>query len=387
MLDKMKKEITEDIKKANESGKMTVEEIETIVENAVSKVTHNTKDAVVDMNELAKEAVTITIKELELTGEISKELARAVVNGVINGINKSAKENINDMDMELLKTKYRLQEQKDRFSVNLKNVFDGTKEGVSKFSGETKKELEEALLDVKLKNVESLGLMSETIKHSIKVVIEEGEDIQNKVAFIAKEATQNALDSGRLTAEKTREISELVLLATIESAQELEKDIEETTKGAVIGVKDGIVHSVKKVQAEFVEAKDGSTELFVEENIKEMISDLNTTEEAFIIAIGNTISRVDNSAKTVLKYPIKEIQEITSDLKESVSDTTEVAINHLKESGSYIAYNVKEKVFELADDAKDEIADLSEKMVKVSKGAFTGMIDGAKKVINDEKKV
>ncbi len=385
MLDKMKKEISEDIKKAYASGEMTVNEIEQNIESAVSKVAQNTKDGVLNINELAKEAVTTTIKELQLTGEISKELAGAVVNGVINGINKSAKESINDVDKELVKIKYRLQDQKDRFYINLKNTFDGTKEAVSQFSGETKKELGEVFIDIKLKSVESLGLMSETIKHSVKVVIEEGEDVQNKVAYIAKEATQNALDSGRLTAEKTKEISELVLLATIESAQELKKDIEETTKGAVVGVKNGIIHSVEKVKIEFIEAKDNSAE-FVEENIKEMISDLNATEDAFIVAIDNTINRVDDSAKAVLKYHTNELKEITSDLKESVSDTTEVAIDYLKESGSHIAYDVKEKVFELADDAKDEIADLAEKMVKVSKGAFAGMIDGAKKVINDEKK-
>ncbi len=381
----MRKEISEDIKKAYASGGMTVNEIEQSIESAVSKVVQNTKDGVVDINELAKEAVTITIEELQLTGEITKELAGAVVNGVINGINKSAKENINSVDMELLKTKYRLQEQKDRFSINLKNAFDGAKEAVSQFSGETKDELEEALIDSKLKSVESLGLMRETIKHSVKVVIEEGEDVQDKVAYIAKEATQNALNAGRLTAEKTKEISELVLLAIIESAQELEKDVEETTKGAVLGVKDGIVHSVEKVKTDFIEAKDDSTE-FVEESIKEMIIDINAAEDAFMEAIANTINRVDDGAKAVLQYPINEIKEITSDLKDSVSDTTEVAIDYLKESGSHVAYDAKEKVFELADDAKDEILDLAEKMVKVSKGAFAGMIDGAKKAISDEKK-
>ena len=385
MLDTMKKEISENIKKANESGKMAIEEIETTVENAVSKVAHNTKDAVVDMNELAKEAVTTTIEELQLIGKITKELAGAVVNGVTNGINKSTKENINDMDMELLKTKYKLQEQKDRFSVNLKNVFDGAKEAVSKFSGETKKELEEALIDVKLKSVESLGLMSETIKHSVKVVIEEGEDVQNKVASIAKEATQNALNAGRLTPEKTKEVSELVLLSAIESAQELEKDIEETTKGAVYGVKDGIVNSVEKVKSEFVEAKEDAVEL-VDEHTKETIQDINALEDAFFSAISNTINRVDDGAKAVLKYPINEIKEITSDLREIILDTTEVAIDYLKERGSDIAYGTKEKVFELADDAKDEIVDLAEKMLKVSKGAFLGMVDGAKRAISEDKK-
>lgn len=384
MLDRMRKEISEDIKKVYASGKMTAQELEDSVEKSVSKVVKEAKDGAMDINEIAKEAVSVTIKELQLTGKVTKELAEAVVGGVTKGINRPIMESINDMDMELLKTKYRLQEQKDRYTANLKNAFNGTKGAISEFSGETEEVLEEALIGAKLKSVESLGLLKETIKHSVKVVIQEGEDVQNKVAHIAKEATQNALNAGRLTAQKTQEVSELVLLATIESAQELEKDIEETTKGAVIGVKNGIVNSVEKVKTEFVEAKDDAVE-FVEENVKETIRDINAIEDAFISAIGKTVYRVGDSAKVILQYPIDEIKEITFDLKKSAVDTTGVAIDYLKESGSYVAYNAKEKVFELADDAKEEIVDLAEKMLKVSKGAFAGMLDGAKRAMSDEK--
>ncbi|MCD6212197.1 MAG: hypothetical protein J7J02_04355, partial [Sulfurovum sp.] len=63
MLDTMKKEISKDIKKANETGKMTPQKIKTVIENAVFKATQSAKDGATEINTIAKEAVTIAVKE------------------------------------------------------------------------------------------------------------------------------------------------------------------------------------------------------------------------------------------------------------------------------------------------------------------------------------
>jgi len=102
----------------------------------------------------------------------TKAYIEAAVNGTVGGISKSSKKAINDIDMELLKTKYRLEEQKDRLSSQLKDALNGAKEAASAFSAETKAKIEEAVTDAKLKSVEILGLMKETIKHSVKTVID-----------------------------------------------------------------------------------------------------------------------------------------------------------------------------------------------------------------------
>ncbi|MBL0721729.1 MAG: hypothetical protein JJV88_04030 [Sulfurovum sp.] len=384
MLDQMKKAISEDIKTAYTSGKVTIEEIEQIVEKSVAIVIENAKDDALDVNKIAKEAVSTTMKELQLLEKVTKEMTGAILNGTIKGITKNTQDAINETDIELLKTKYRLQEQKDRLTKNLKNAFDGANEASSKFSGETKLEIEDAVINIKLKSVESLGIMQDTIKHSVKVVIEEGEDVQNRVANITKEATENALNSGQLTAEKTKEISELVMLSAIESAQELDKYIEETTKGAVYGTRDGVTSSIESVKIDLIETKDDAIDS-INKNIDQTIKDINTIENAFIDALGITTNKVGDIAQSVLKYSISELRELTSTLHEMALNTSEIAITYLKKSTQDVTTETKGKVNDLADDVKDEIVDLAEKMAKISKGAILGLVDGAKKAIEDKK--
>ena len=364
MLEKMKQEISDNIQKAYESGKITVQEIETTVENAVSKVAQHAKNGVVDMNMIAKEAVTTTIEELQLLGKVTKEIAEAVVNGTLNGINRYTKESMNEIDMELLKTKYRLQEQKDKFILHLKDAFDGVKEATSKFSGATQNELEEAVNNNKLKSIEVLGLMEETIKQSVKVVIEEGEDVQTRVAHITQEATKNALKAGRLTAQRTKAISELAIFSAIDASQELEKNIEETTLGAIEGTKLGIINSIERVAVELIEAKDRAVD-FVEEDIQETIEDFKALENASLEALSSTMNRVESEAKEILWNNINIMQKSVSEIKIFAEEVIDVAIDYLKEQGSQSSYSiVKERVFELTERAKEEVKVLVKMMTR-----------------------
>ncbi len=386
MLDAMKKEISKDIKKAYDSGKMSTQEVRAIVENAVSKVVQSVKGGAVDINEIAKEAVVATVTELKSTGSATKEHIEAAVKGTIDGISKSIKESINDIDMKLLKTKYKLEEQKDKLSVYLKDALSGAIEASSAFSEEIKTDIENAATDTKLNSVEILGLMRETIKHSVKAIIKEGEDVEVKIAHITKEATENALSAGRLSAKKAKEVSEAAILAAVEAAEEVEKEIKETTKGAVEGVKQGIVKTIEQVKTKLSDAKD-TAEDFVEEEIKQTIEDLEAINDAFIEALGNAANKVGDVAKEALLEGIDGAKEGVSQIEESAEKAVNAAIEYLKEKGSQVAYGAKEKVLEVAEAAKEEVAVLSEKMVKIAKGAFSGMVEGAKKAMKkDEEK-
>ena len=272
MLNTMKKEISEDIKKANESCKMNTQEVESIVEHAVAKTEQSAKAGkeAIDIQAMAKEALIMAIRELKSAGRATKTNIEAVVNGTMKGINKSTKEALNDIDMELLKTKYRLEEQKDRLSSQLKDALNGAKEAASAFSAETKAKIEEAVTDTKLKSVEILGLMKETIKQSVAIVIDEGKDVEEKVAHITRAATENALSEERLSAQKVKDVSEAAILAAVEAAQEAGKEVKETTRGAVEGTKQGLTTSIEKAKEKLAEAKDKAEDL-VEEDIKQTI--------------------------------------------------------------------------------------------------------------------
>ncbi|MCD6151393.1 MAG: hypothetical protein J7J70_07065 [Deltaproteobacteria bacterium] len=381
MLDTMKKEISKDIKEANESGKIGTQEVEIIVEHAVAKTEQSAKAGkeAIDIQTMAKEALITAIQELKSAGRATKTNIKAVVNGTMKGINKSTKEALNDIDMELLKTKYRLEEQKDRLSSQLKDALNGAKEAASAFSAETKAKIEEAVTDAKLKSVEILGLMKETIKHSVKTVIDEGKDVEEKVAHITRAATENALSEGRLSAQKVKDVSEAAILAAIEAAQETGKEVKETTRGAVEGTKQGLTTTIEKAKEKLAEAKDKAEDL-VEEDIKQTIKDFKAIDHDFIEALNNTTSKVGTVAREVLNESINKMRGSSSRIRKSAEEAANTAIEYLKRKGP----SAKDKALKAAEIAKDEVKDVSEKMVKIAKGAFSGMVDGAKKAMKDD---
>lgn len=60
----------------------------------------------------------------------------------------------------------------------------------------------------------------------------------------------------------------------------------------------------------------------------------------------------------------------------------------MREEGVEAASNARNKVLdaiETAKSVKQEASELADTMMKIAKGAFTGMIDGAKKAIEDTK--
>ena len=56
MLETMQREISENLKKINETGKAVTQDIKEVVENAVFKATQNVKDGATEINSIAKNA-------------------------------------------------------------------------------------------------------------------------------------------------------------------------------------------------------------------------------------------------------------------------------------------------------------------------------------------
>ena len=383
MLESMKKEISEDIKKVYESGKMTNAEIKTVVENAVSKVIDNSKDGLLEINEIAKTAVIATISELKSADGANRAHIQAMVDGIVHGMSKKSKESIDKIDIELLKTKYRLQEEKERLNLQLKDTLDGAKEAALDFSQEIKSDIEDVVTETKLKSIEALGLMREIIRHSVKTIIDEGVDVEEKITQVTKEAVDNALNAGKLSAQKAKEVSQEAILAAIQTAEEAQKDIEKTTKSAVSGAKQSIIQIVDKTKASFKEAGEMTVDL-MEEDVRHTLEDLQIMEEFFVEALGNVANRVDETANKVLQESIREIKKTNTQMKESVEEAADEALQYLKEKGSSFAYATKEKAKEIAEDVKEEVVVLSERMLAVTKGALSGMIDGAKKAMKKD---
>jgi ElaB/YqjD/DUF883 family membrane-anchored ribosome-binding protein len=122
-------------------------------------------------------------------------------------------------------------------------------------------------------------------------------------------------------------------------------------------------------------------------HIKQTIEDLEAMNDAFMEALGNTAHKVGDVAQEVLHESIARMKQSASQIRERAEEAAEVAFDYLTEKGSQVAYSAKEKALDAAEVVYDETAELAEKMLKITKGALSSMVDGAKKAMKKDEEV
>ena len=277
MLENMKNEISNGISKICKSGEVNAQELKDCIEIAVSKAVISLKNGLSNVNEITKEAIETSIKELEKTNNSTKENIDNIINTVVSTITKNTQELVSEIDMELLKTKYKFQEKEDVLSMKLKDGIDNA--------------------------------------------IKTQEEIYEEIVKIVKISTENALEKGKLNAKKIKEVSEITILTVIETAQKNKNDIDKTIKSAIDGLKEGIISSIEKTKIEVINAKEKSN-TFIEEEIKEIISDLESLDNWFKESLLNVANKVNNITEESIR---KNIAEIKDSSEKTISEVREIA--------------------------------------------------------------
>lgn len=277
MLENMKNEISNGISKICKSGEVNAQELKDCIEIAVSKAVISLKNGLSNVNEITKEAIETSIKELEKTNNSTKENIDNIINTVVSTITKNTQELVSEIDMELLKTKYKFQEKEDVLSMKLKDGIDNA--------------------------------------------IKTQEEIYEEIVKIVKISTENALEKGKLNAQKIKEVSEITILTVIETAQKNKNDIDKTIKSAIDGLKEGIISSIEKTKIEVINAKEKSN-TFIEEEIKEIISDLESLDNSFKESLLNVANKVNNITEESIR---KNIAEIKDSSEKTISEVREIA--------------------------------------------------------------
>lgn len=277
MLENMKNEISNGISKICKSGEVNAQELKDCIEIAVSKAVISLKNGLSNVNEITKEAIETSIKELEKTNNSTKENIDNIINTVVSTITKNTQELVSEIDMELLKTKYKFQEKEDVLSMKLKDGIDNA--------------------------------------------IKTQEEIYEEIVKIVKISTENALEKAKLNAKKIKEVSEITILTVIETAQKNKNDIDKTIKSAIDGLKEGIISSIEKTKIEVINAKEKSN-TFIEEEIKEIISDLESLDNSFKESLLNVANKVNNITEESIR---KNIAEIKDSSEKTISEVREIA--------------------------------------------------------------
>ncbi len=101
MSNPLKTQITEDLQKAKEEGKLRSERIREIVKSAVYQASSEVKEGSGEIRVLVKEAVSIVIENLKERGEELKEEITASIEGAIEGFSSSRRQSISKTQAEV----------------------------------------------------------------------------------------------------------------------------------------------------------------------------------------------------------------------------------------------------------------------------------------------
>lgn len=153
----LKTQITEDLQKAKEEGKVRSERIREIVQSAVSQASSEVKEGSGEIRLLIKESVSTVIENLKERGEELKEEITASIEGAIEGFSRSRRQSIakTQSQVKLLQAQIddeesELQNQIDQALVDLERTETDT-------SPDIKTSLDAAINSIK--DSEEVGLM------------------------------------------------------------------------------------------------------------------------------------------------------------------------------------------------------------------------------------
>lgn len=383
MMNEMKEQIIAGLKKAGEAGEVTADQVREIVKEAVAKTAGSAKEGAATLSEIAKEATSTGIREIEKAGEATKERITAVVEGAVDGIKGTEEKALDTIEQELERLKARRREEEEKLTRNIRAALQGSKEAADAFSGEAKEKIKTAVTDVKLKSAEILGLTGETVKQAVKRAIEDKKDVEQTVARITKDATERALTGVRFSAERVKKVSDTVLAASLEAAEEAGNYIKDVGQGAVEGTRAGITTVVEGAK-DALSASGDKVKAFVLEDIVRTKEDLEAIEDLFLESIQRAARRSGEVGKETLNELADKGRETTSDLKEKVGKAAETAAQRLKERGKDAATKAADITKKTAQAAAEEAKELSKRALEVSKGALSGMWKGAKEALKKE---
>ena len=377
MLQEMKQQLIESIKRARESGELTAQQVYDITRDGVAQNVQKMKAGAKDLREITKEAVTTTVQSLVDAEDAGEEKISAALHGAVDGVKQVESQILDTTHKELGQAKKRLQEEEAKLAEGLNEAFDGAREAAGNFTKEVKTDIETALSDAKLKSAELLGLTRDTVKEAVRKAIETGTEVEKTVVNVTRDATSKALAETRFTAERARKVSETVLAAAVEAAEEQGSHISETANAAAEGVRQGLTDIVEQTRESIAKAGKGVKE-FAAEDLEQTKEDLEAIGGLFVETLRKVADSSGEAARDILHELADDAKKAGSILREKAVAASHTVTEHLTRLGGEVVHKTGEVSSKAAHILGKETKELGERMLAVAKGAATGMWEGTK---------
>jgi len=377
MLQEMKSKLTDSFNKARDNAELTAQQVYDITRETTVEAIQNFNDGAKDLRAIAKATVHSSVEALLEAEEATKEKVSAALQGAFDGIKEIELQLVDNTQKEFNQAKIKLLDEEAKFTNVINDALDGAKEAANYFNDEVKADIETALNDTKLKSTELLGLTKETVKEAVRKAIETEADIEQTIETITRDATNKAMQEASFTAERVSRVSETVLLASVEAAEELGRSVSETANAAVEGVRHGLNDSMEFAYHSLGDIEHGAKE-FAINDLKQTKDDLEIVGDLFVETLRKVADKSGAVASEALHELADDAKKTGSSLQEKALISSRSIAEQLKALGSEALEKTEHVSSHTAHALAEEAKELSERMLAVAKGASRGLWEGAK---------
>ena len=318
------------------------------------------------------------------------------ISSVIDGLLRATS---HDQEAFLYKTIYEKEQleksinaQKQAIRTTLAQTFDILEEHIANMHEESQSNALTALHDAKLRGIEMLGILKETTAEALLTTLEKGTDIQDTISEITKNLTFQTILEGSLCKQRILDISNTVISASIEIADEDLGNAKDILEGTINGVKEGITKAIDKFKNDLKYAPTEDMEGLLETDLSELRKELNKIDEHFITLLEMLASQSDGISASLLKEMATEMNSSTAKIRRAASEAKEVIgerIEQLKSEALVLEKNLKEKAEKKLESLKKDVNQF-EKIASAKVESFKQFEfekETAKQVANEAKKL
>ncbi|ACZ13279.1 DUF6781 family protein [Sulfurospirillum deleyianum] len=348
-------------------------------------------------------------KVLHDEGLKTPEMVERIIDGLLKA--KSA-----EQEAFLYKTIYEKEQleksiflQKQHIKNSIAETFHTLERHIAHISHDTKEAALFALNDAKLKGVEMLGILKETAEEALITTLEKGSDIKDTTHAITKNLTYQTIQEGHFTKQRLLNISQTILKASMDIADEDVAHAKEILEGAVNGVRDGITKALEKFKNDLRYLPAEEIETLFETDLPLLRKELLKLDEHFIIMLNVLASQSEGISATIIKEMVEEMNSSVAKMKRTANEVKELLsdrIEGLKEEAEKKLESFKKDVnefekiasakveslkqFEFEGEKAKHVAQEAKKLGfrawEVAKNMVDGAVKGAKDAIKKDEK-
>ncbi len=375
----IKQKISQKIEELKKKNRLNTKEIRIFVEKILNEtIERNNKDA----NKIKaniREIFVTSLEELKKINLANKEYIKAVIQGIVNATQADLIAVIEQLNGQKRIIAIELEQKEKELETKLSYSFENLKEIAGEYNSDIKDHIEQVINEMNSKNEKIIAVLQENIKKEIQLILQQGGNKEEKIKTVVKKEVDNALNDSELTVAQAKEIFEKAVLAAKEKTEEMHADVQKVLESSIEILEEYLQDKIKKLKNYLDNAK-ADTDTFVQADVEKTLEKLEIMYIAMVEAVNNLTHR-----EKPLDYDLNEVKGKIAEIKNQAKEILRQKVDMLKHESEETLNNAKEKSSILNENMKLRLEEISAKITKITKGAINGMIEGAKKALQENR--